>query len=790
MPWNKCVLALLFFTFTLFAKAEEGHVFSIDDSGLIVQLIKEAEAETDYQTRIGKARDAYLTAKSVAFERGMVWGLKLLIDAHLTQHENIEALRYCFSILPLLEKLKSPELSKYYEITGDIYTLESIYKKAIEYYEKAGWIDGKLIESRGCKIVNNALIDQNYAKAVEYLNLLKVQVKTAEIYEQLGFCLQKLKQYPEAIANYNKALELQPNNTALVQNNLGYIEFNNQNYKQAIEHFKAAEAASDSRAEKLNALTNLSISFQRNGDFNSAVSTMQECISLAQKDRTEDKYQQMLADIYLNNGDAYSALTYSNLALRSFNRNPKIMASAYLTKAQAFQKIYDFEGALSNYKIYLTLNDSILLREIAAQQSLTQKSADLQKMEKELRETLLNDQIKFLNIQQLQLESEKLKLNSEKLMLEAAKRDAEIITLKREQEVKEARLQNIALENDKNRQKLALAAQEILNNNIKNKLEVLKQQEEKQRLQLINKEAQEKQRLQQISLLERDKKISLLQAEKQKDFKRNTLVAGLVAVLLLVSAGIGIFWIRKKNKILAKQNIDIENKNKQIEQSHVIIEAEKLKSDGLLLNILPEEIAHELKERGAAKPIHYDMVSILFTDFVSFTQYSERVSNEKLIEDLNTIFQSFDEIIDEFNLEKIKTIGDSYMCAGGLPVPNTTNPLDAANAAIKMRNYIEEFNKNRPEEDQLKIRIGINTGPCVAGVVGKRKFAYDIWGDSVNTAARMEQSGEAGRINISENTYELIKDHFHCEYRGMVKAKNKGEIKMYFAEAGNRAAHG
>lgn len=783
MRWSKLLVFLCFAFAKLHTTDAQGRAaFNISDSGLILQLLSESEFEKITAIKKSKASDAYLYSKNVGFERGQILSLKMLIQLNQQQNENIEALRYCFNLIPLMDKLKHKELSDYYEITGDLYTTEKVYNKGIEYYQLACSVRPGNSENTQRKIINNALISGSYAAAIESLNKLLLLEAKAEIYEQLGFCHQQLNQKSMAIANYQKALLLPGANKSLIENNIGYLEFENKNYSSAISHFNLAVKSSTGIKEKLNALTNLSIANQKAGNIEAAIASLNQCIALTEKEYKHSKYQQLLADVYLNKGDVYSALTFSNLALTNAYSDKRTQAGAYLTRAQAYQKIFDFEGALSNYKSYLKLNDSILLQDIAEQQNINQKSIELQKLEKELKETLLNDQIKFLTIQQLQLEGEKLKLNSEKLTLEAAKRDAEIITLKREQEVKEERLKNIALENDKNRQKLALAAQEILNNNIKSKLEILKQQEEKQRLELINKEAEEKQRLQQISLLERDKKIGILEKEKQKDFRRNTILGAIVALGLIVLAGVGYFLVRNKNKVLAKQNIEIENKNKLIAQNHEIIEAEKHKSDGLLLNILPEKIADELKETGVSKPVHFDMVSIIFTDFVKFTQYSERVSNERLIGDLNTIFQSFDEIIDDHNLEKIKTIGDSYMCAGGLPIPNTSNPYDAVLAAIKMRNYIDNFNSERTVEDQLKIRIGINTGPCVAGVVGKRKFAYDIWGDAVNTAARMEQSGEAGKINISENTYNLIKSDFDCDYRGMVDAKNKGKIKMYFVE--------
>jgi adenylate cyclase len=214
------------------------------------------------------------------------------------------------------------------------------------------------------------------------------------------------------------------------------------------------------------------------------------------------------------------------------------------------------------------------------------------------------------------------------------------------------------------------------------------------------------------------------------------------------------------------------------------ITKEKKRSDELLLNILPEETAEELKATGTAKAKSFDMVSVLFTDFKNFTQASEKLSPEELVEEINHCYSEFDKIITRHGIEKIKTIGDAYMCAGGLPVTNSTHPVDVVKAGLEMQEFIAKNKKEREEKGQpfFELRLGIHTGPVVAGIVGIKKFAYDIWGDTVNTASRMESSGEIGKVNISEATYELIRDQFICTNRGKIKAKNKGEIEMYFVE--------
>ncbi len=218
-------------------------------------------------------------------------------------------------------------------------------------------------------------------------------------------------------------------------------------------------------------------------------------------------------------------------------------------------------------------------------------------------------------------------------------------------------------------------------------------------------------------------------------------------------------------------------------QRNKIKKGKKL-SDELLLNILPFSIAEELKIKGSAESKLIDMVTVLFTDFKGFTQLSEKFTPQELVAEINECFSEFDKIMLKYNIEKIKTIGDAYMAAGGLPTSNKTHAQDVVSAAIEIQEYMSNYEKIRTAEGKLffEIRIGIHSGPVVAGIVGIRKFAYDIWGDTVNIASRMESSGEVGKVNVSESTFELTKEMFKFEYRGKITAKGKGEINMYFVE--------
>jgi adenylate cyclase len=211
---------------------------------------------------------------------------------------------------------------------------------------------------------------------------------------------------------------------------------------------------------------------------------------------------------------------------------------------------------------------------------------------------------------------------------------------------------------------------------------------------------------------------------------------------------------------------------------------ERRKSDRLLLNILPETIAQELKKTDRVQPLAYESASVLFTDFVDFTHIAEALSPRQLIEELDNCFRTFDRIAKRHNLEKIKTIGDAYMAAGGIPQPNHTHAVDCVLAALGIQEFIEKMaaEKVAANNPYWQLRLGIHTGSLVAGVIGQEKFAYDVWGDTVNTASRLESSGVAGRINISSATYQSVEAFFACQHRGKITAKNKGEIDMYFVD--------
>jgi len=275
-----------------------------------------------------------------------------------------------------------------------------------------------------------------------------------------------------------------------------------------------------------------------------------------------------------------------------------------------------------------------------------------------------------------------------------------------------------------------------------------------------------------------DKKEAGLQAEQEKkdvlaheELQRQKLMRNGALIAMALLAIFAVVFLVQRNRI----------------------GKEKDRSESLLLNILPQEVADELKAKGEAEAVHIDQVTVLFTDFKGFTTLSEVLSAKELVRDLHECFSAFDRICEEHGLEKIKTIGDAYMAAGGLPTPNSTHATDVVRAALRMRDFIAQGKalKIAAGAPFFEIRIGVHTGPVVAGIVGVKKFQYDIWGDTVNTASRMESSGEVGHVNISEATYRTLKVNHVTEApsewtftpRGHIEAKGKGLLSMYFVEA-------
>jgi len=795
---------------------------SASDSTLVLQWLHKADTMMVWDSAYQYSEDALIISKQIDFQKGIIQALQKIAYLHKEKNNTALSLRFSLELLAYEEKEKDVNL--YFKTLldiGGIYEEEKLYDKAKAYYQRALNIPNYTYSNRD-KLFIYELIGDNYSSLEKADSAWVFYNKILDLHELEGSDNGRMEAFQKMITldlknkNYERALTYNMRifsylekkedeaNLATLCNNIGYNYNFLKDYKKAIEFFGYAEDLSEDKEyiDLSTLYTNMGITYNNVGDFNNTIRYLLKAEKKLDKNdlQGQDYLKHLIATIYLNNGDHYNALVYNNQVLENANKNNflELLRDGYGTAATIYQGLYEYEKALDYYKKYLSLQDSFRLEERFRQQELLQQQFLLERSEKEIRLLMVNQEIKDLTINQLELEkeklllsSEKLLLNSEKLALEGAKKESELLVLKRDQQVREANLKNKGLEAERAQQELSIAQQKIQTQEQEREILTLQQKEKLQALELEKNVALEKERLNEISLLTKDKELltknqelSQLELKRQRQFQQFAYgVGGLLSLILLLILG-GYIFVRRKSRQLAKQNKEIERQKIELEESHDLVEQERVKAENLLLNILPKSTAQELKETGVSTPRNYKKVTVLFTDFSGFTQITEGLSPQDLVAELNECFIAFDEILEKHNLEKIKTMGDAYMCAGGIPTPNDSNPLDAVDAAIEMSEFMYQraAQKKAQGKPYWDMRIGINTGSVIAGVVGKNKFAYDIWGDTVNLASRMETTGEEGKINISESTYQYVKDEYNCIFRGEIEAKNKGAIKMYFVE--------
>ncbi|WP_367389629.1 adenylate/guanylate cyclase domain-containing protein [Lewinella sp. LCG006] len=541
---------------------------------------------------------------------------------------------------------------------------------------------------------------------------------------------------------------------ARVLNNIGSIYHEQGLHAKAIEYYTNALRIHEIQGNtkgKAGALNNIAIIHRHQGNFNTALKYYKRSLSL----KLADKDSIAIAVAYLNIGALYNEIDSLELAnrytLKSLNisdqiKNDRYIALAYVNLGSIYHSKNKLQEAeeyyIKGFLIQESINDGKMLAETAAYLS-----------------EIYFEQGNYAKA--LELGNKALGLSYENDVVKVSEQASSVLY--------------------KVHQKLG---------NYEKAFEML--QRNTQLNEQINSEENQKAAIRQQFKYEYENKAALAEAEQKrkdqvarKDAERKNIIiwSGALGLLMLLVFAVFVF---NRLRVTKKQKAIIEKQKRKVDQAYAALDSEKEKSDSLLLNILPKEVAEELKEKGSADAKNIDSATVLFTDFKGFTTLSEQLSAEELVEEINTCFSAFDHIMEKYQIEKIKTIGDAYMAAGGIPIPNETHALDVVNAALEIQTFMLEYAEDKKQKGApyFEIRIGVHTGPVVAGIVGIKKFQYDIWGDTVNTASRMESSGEVGKINVSESTYGIVKGskEYTFESRGKIEAKGKGLLEMYFVE--------
>jgi adenylate cyclase len=622
--------------------------------------------------------------------------------------------------------LKSqPNLDSLFSVWRDSNEDVSVRANAYVYYIGYGFLNSKPDSAY-------SLTQELYNFGVEN-NLPRAQY---EAFNLQGISWNNRGEADKALEAYNKALSIaqdegEKDMVASVTSNIGGVYLNQTNYPKALDHYLSALNIYEELGSKGRIGGNLAaigIIYKHQGDYTKALEYMNRALEIAK----ERKDKKQIASQLVNIGTVYKQIGRDSAALEN-NRKAMTLfdevgdlynkTNTLNNQGSIYHGLGDYNKAIKFYKLALTSAQKLGDKRKAARALYNLGTVHVNKEEYP---RAIDYCKKGLSISEEtgSLLGQETSCNC---LYESYKGLGQMANALKYYEQKN--LFTDSIYNEKNTEKLT-------------RLEM--------QYKFDRKEAEAKS--------EQEKKDAIAaQKLKQERLMRNGFMGGFTVVLLFA----GVFFLQRNR-----------------------IGKEKERSEELLLNILPEAVAEELKEKGHSDAQFIDNVTVLFTDFKSFTSMSEMVTPRELVADLHACFSEFDRFCEKYNIEKIKTIGDAYMAARGLPIPNKTHAEDVTKAALEMAKVVEvgKAKKQVKGEPFFEIRIGIHTGPVVAGIVGVKKFQYDIWGDTVNTANRMESSGSVGRVNVSQSTYELLKkkEEFAFENRGKIKAKGKGEIEMHF----------
>ncbi|MFK8104153.1 MAG: adenylate/guanylate cyclase domain-containing protein [Saprospiraceae bacterium] len=661
-----------------------------------------------------------------------------------------EALKLLQNAVQLSNQLNYPKgEAQAYNNQGVVEAIRGNFELATEHYQKALVLRQQLNDQKGVASLYNNIGNlqeslgnyeealDNYNQSLQLRELLKDSLRIGRTSYNISLLYEAIGNYPRALGFIFKHLEMSERlgdkyEIAQAYNQIGNIKFELERWEEALSFYQKALELRKTLGDEYElafAYNSMGIITDQLGESKFEASTLDTAFSRSQEALA---YFSQALTIYRSLDDQESiAAAYNNIGLVHKNRGSYFLSQTQKTKAaDSFVEALDYlEQSL---KIRQGLNDQKGIMEVY------NGIGDVKRRQQKIAEALQYCKA-YLAIAE--------KIKDQKFIQKAYKDLSRIY----------AEQQKFKLAYDFRKQYDELRYQRLNEKRIKDneRMEITYSDGKKQ--EAIKRQRQALQ-LQAIEL-------------KQANTLRNSLIGGAFALLLLA----GLLYNRYRLKNQA--NIELEQKNR-------IIDTERKRSDKLLLNILPSQTAEELKKFGKAKAKRHDSVSVLFTDFKSFTKITAQLNPEALVAELDKCFQAFDDITSKWGIEKIKTIGDAYMCAGGLPTSNTTHAQDVVQAALEIQQFMQNLKIENTKRGLVafECRIGIHTGPVVAGIVGSKKFAYDIWGETVNLAAHLESAGEVGKVNISPTTYELVKDLYQCTPRGKIAVKNSAAIEMYYVE--------
>ena len=631
---------------------------------------------------------------------------------------------------------------------NDDSTALNYYTQSLKIYKQAGDQEG--IANSLNKIGKLYIKQSNYPKALDYFNQSLAIGKQLDDQKGIAYCLNNIGNIYDYKGDNLKALDYHNQSLAIRKqigdqkgiatslNNIGIIYKQQGNYPKALDYYTQSLKIQKQIGDQdgiARSLSNIGNIYRNQGDYLQALDYYTQSLAI-QKQRGDHRGMGIslnnIGIIYRNQGDYHKALDYhkQSLEIRKQRGDQKGIATVLNNIGNVYYAQGDYSKALDYYTQTLAIK-----KQIDDQGGITYSLGNIGVTHK-----ILEDYPKAVKYCQ----------RSYELAVSISALEYQKIACGCLYDSYKAMGNGIK----------ALEYHELLNavEDSLNAEETAKQLQQMEFTKVILADS--------LAHAERERIVEEAHQEevRKKNKTRNMLAGGGLILLILAGA--------------------IYSRLRYTRKAKAIIEKEKDRSENLLLNILPEEIAQELKEKGKADARDFDLVSILFTDFKGFTAASAKLSAQDLVSEINTCFKAFDGIISKYKIEKIKTIGDAYMAAGGLPVPTDDSIKNTVLVALEMQSFISKRKEEMDSKDlpAFEMRVGIHTGPVVAGIVGVKKFQYDIWGDTVNTASRMESSGEVGKVNISKATYKLLKDdaQFVFESRGKIEAKGKGEIEMFF----------